>query len=444
MSAEKAPSALFQLAVRGSAFTTVGLAIEQGLRLGGNLILTRLLFPEAFGLMSLVSVVLTGLERLSEVGIRQSIIRSERDDADYLNTAWTLQILRGIALASLAMLAAGPVADFYGAPELAGLIAVAGLAAVAGGLASTRLFTLNRQLALGRQTAIEIGSQLCSLALMVVWALLDPSPTVWILVAGPLTGSVIRAVLTYIAVPGIRQRLRWEPRAAHSLLHFGKWLILTSAVSFLAMQGDRLLLGRLVSVEFLGIYSIAHFVSDAASQAVRRISQRVLYPAFGEIARNQPDALAAVYWRARRYLDLSILPAASVLAFAGGHLIEFLYDDRYIEAGWMLRILSVRIALSSILPPANMCLLALGNPRYNLVGNVARAAWVFVALPLGFEFAGMTGAVIAIAASDAARLPFLWWGLHRYGLLSLRRELLRLCWIPAAALLAGLGFSVDG
>src|SRR5882757_5806108 len=121
--ARPAPASLETRALRGSLWALAGHAGGQLLRLGGNLVLWRLLYAEAFGLMAIVNVFMQGLAMFSDVGIGPSIIQSDRgDDPDYLNTAWTIQALRGFALFAVAALAAVPVAHFYGEPELATLI----------------------------------------------------------------------------------------------------------------------------------------------------------------------------------------------------------------------------------------------------------------------------------------------------------------------------------
>jgi hypothetical protein len=80
----------------------------------GNLILTRLLFPEAFGLMALVQVFLSGLQMFSDIGIQTSVIRSKRgEDPAFLDTAWTVQVLRGGLLWLGCLGIAGPAAAFY-------------------------------------------------------------------------------------------------------------------------------------------------------------------------------------------------------------------------------------------------------------------------------------------------------------------------------------------
>ena len=87
--------------------------------LGNHLILTRLLFPELFGLMALVNTFIQGLILFSDIGIKPSIIRSPRgDDPTFFNTAWTLQVIRGFGLWIGCCLIAWPVSQFYDNEQL--------------------------------------------------------------------------------------------------------------------------------------------------------------------------------------------------------------------------------------------------------------------------------------------------------------------------------------
>src|SRR6056297_1059184 len=143
--------ALGARAIRGSMLTFIKFGGANALRLGSNLILTRLLFPEAFGLMALTQVFLTGLQMFSQFGINASVIRSERgDDPAFLHTAWTVQIVRGIGLWLICFAVAYPAAAFYGEPQLEQLLPAVGLTAAINGLASINMVTVNRKLLLGR------------------------------------------------------------------------------------------------------------------------------------------------------------------------------------------------------------------------------------------------------------------------------------------------------
>ena len=193
-------------ALRGTAFTFFGFGTQQFLRLLSNLVLTRLLFPEAFGLMALVMVVLTGLQMISDAGLNPSIVQSRRgDEPDFLNTAWSLQIGRGFLLWLLTLALALPLARFYDQPQLAALLPVAGFGMVIQGFQSMRLASANRHIALGRLTLMELGSQVIGIAVMVLLAWWLRS--VWALVIGTLIGTAIKTVLSHRMLPGHRDRL---------------------------------------------------------------------------------------------------------------------------------------------------------------------------------------------------------------------------------------------
>ena len=86
-------------ATRGTFISSGAFVLENLFRLVSNLILTRLLFPEDFGLMSLVMVVIAGLQMFADLGISASIVQDDRgDDRRFLDTAWTVQIGRGAVL----------------------------------------------------------------------------------------------------------------------------------------------------------------------------------------------------------------------------------------------------------------------------------------------------------------------------------------------------------
>ncbi len=128
--------------MRASIWTLGGYGGAQLLRFVGNLILTRLLFPEVFGLAALVSIFILGLFMFSDTGTGAAIIQSQHgDDPGFLNTCWSIQIVRGGSIWLVSCAIAGPVASFYGQPLLAQLLPVAGLNAVMNGFEATSMHT---------------------------------------------------------------------------------------------------------------------------------------------------------------------------------------------------------------------------------------------------------------------------------------------------------------
>ncbi len=272
---------LFTRALRGSAWIMLGYGGSQALRLGANLILTRLLFPEAFGLMAIVTVFLVGLTMFSDVGIGPSISQSKRgDDPDFLNTAWTIQVVRGFALWLVACAIAWPVSWFYGDSALAYLLPVAGIALAIGGFDPTRIETAHRHLLVGRLTVLDLISQSIGIVTMVVLALILQSVSA--LVLGNLVGVAARLLLTHFFLPGVPNRFRWEPGAASELIGFGKWIFASTIFGFLSAQGDRAVLGKFLTLSMLGVYNIGYFLASFPILLGYAVTGRVLIPIYRE------------------------------------------------------------------------------------------------------------------------------------------------------------------
>lgn len=386
-------------ALRSAALAFVRYGGAQALRLAGNLVLTRLLFAEAFGLMSLVAVLLQALQMFSDVGVRASIIRSGRgDDQPFLDTAWTVQVVRGVGQWLVACVCAVPFARFYGEPLLVQMVPVVGLSAVISGLGSTKQYTQDRDMRLGKLVVMELTSQACGTAMMVALALVWPS--VWSLVIGSMLTIILRTALSWLLLPGPMNRFRWEPEARAELFGFGRWVFVSTMLTFMSQSADRLIFGKLVSMEMLGVYSIGKMMASAPIEAVGQIGMSVIFPLFSRIVTSgQP--LRPVFKRARRPLLILSGWGLAALAACGASLIEVLYDDRYLDAGWVVQILAVS-AWFTVLCNVNVAaLLALGQSKWMAATTAVKTATMVVAIPVGAMLGDFRGAVLGIAIAEA-------------------------------------------
>jgi O-antigen/teichoic acid export membrane protein len=306
--ASPAGPSLHALVRRGAVWSMLAYGGSHVLRFGGNLVLTRLLFPEAFGLMALVNGLLQGLQLFSDFGVGPSIIQSARgDDPRFLNTAWTLQAIRGVCLWIVACAIALPFARFYGDPALAWILPLAGLAALIAGFHSTRLFSLQRHVDLARVSVIEVGSYAIGLVVMMVWAAIDHS--IAALVAGGIASSLAKLVLSHTALPGIPNRFQWDRTSLSSLLLFGRWIFFSTILTFLVGQSDRLVFGKLVPIAMLGVYNVGAMIATMPETALARLAQTVFFPAYSRVQNSSRD-LSAVFARARK--PLLVVAGASI------------------------------------------------------------------------------------------------------------------------------------
>ncbi|NJP11976.1 MAG: oligosaccharide flippase family protein [Leptolyngbyaceae cyanobacterium RU_5_1] len=406
------PPSLKRRVLHGSIWTLGGHAVGQVIRLGSNLILTRLLFPEAFGLMALVYTVISGLEMLSDTGVGQSIIQSKQgDDPKFLNTAWTVQAIRGVILWLVACLLAWPAATFYNEPMLLQLLPVVGLNTLMMGLLSTKWAFANRHLSLKRLTAIELGTQVLGIVVMITCAgsakLLNlPRDTaIWSLAIGALTSGLTKLILSHTYLPGQNNRFYWDQDALKEIQQFGRWIFVSTIMGFLVIQGNNLVIPKLLSIGFLGVYSVALNLSRITNEVVSMMGSRVLFPSYSELARDRPERLYPVLRRSRLVLNLFNLAVSLVFIFFGGAIVNFLYDDRYADAGWQLQLLSLGALVTLIGSSYTMVLLAQGRTLLMSIFIAILAGTQFAGMFAGYYFAGEHGVVMGIAASGWLAYP---------------------------------------
>jgi O-antigen/teichoic acid export membrane protein len=402
-------------ALRGTAWTIGGFGAQQMLRLASNLVLTRLLFPEAFGLMALVAVFMQGLQMFSDVGIGPSIIQDKRgDDPRFLHTAFTIQAIRGVCLMLIGCIGALPFAIFYGEAELRWLVLIAASTALIAGFNSTKLFTANRHLWLGRITIIDLAAQALGLVVMVAWAL--KSPSVWALAVGGVVASAAKMIASHVMIPGPGDRLHWDADAARSLFRFGRWIFLSTILTFAAMQLDRLIMGKLLDVRTLGIYSIALMLAISARQVVKQVGQRVLFPAIARMAESGSKRLSKGVFKARLSIVLPSTLGLLVLIVFGQPIVALLFDDRYVEAGWMLQILAAGVVASVVCSTYGAVLLARGDSYVVMLLLATQVALLATASVVGFAMYGVWGFVVGVALVEWLNYPVAAWVLWRRGL----------------------------
>lgn len=407
--------------LRGAGVSALGFGGAQILRFGSNLVLARLLFPEAFGLMALVTVLLVGVVMMSDAGIGQSVRQSPRgDDPVFLDTAFTMQVLRGMVLWAVIALLALPAAQFYRAPELALMLPVAGSTLLLASLEPMRAELAYRHLAIARVTVIDLVAQAAGVVTMI--ALAWATGSVWSLVAGMIVASASRTALLWLLMPGRSERLRWEGRAARELFRFGIWIFLSSAFGFLLSQGDKAIFGRFLAQGDLGIYNIAFFLASAPMLLASAMTGSLLLPAYRIAAEEGPSGVARLH-RLRFRLTGVVMAALALLALIGPWLIELLYDHRYAAAGPIL----VWIALMQMWPLIGLtydqAALAAGDSRSFFWVMALRALVQTAFFLTGLMLGGLQGALIGQALAALAVHPAIIWLARRHGVWDPRHDL---------------------
>ena len=415
--------ALESRALKGTFYVVAFYGIALTLRMVSSIILTKLFAPELFGLMTLLTTIIVGLTLFSHIGLEDSVIQNKRGDEEtFVNTAWTIQTLRGTGIWIVTVLLAWPFLRFYPEVHSIWLLPMLGFGCVIAGLSSPNLLTLSRHMGVGRLSVLELVSQFTLFAASALLAIYV-SRSVWALAFGRIIAEIVRTVFSYwLAGRGLRPRFVLDRSSVRSLISFGRWILIGTVLTFLANQSDRLILSKLTTLTMLGIYSIAFSLSDVPRQIILMFASKVGFPFIAKLAHKPRPEFRQVLMK---YRAMVLVVGAIMLTGTiclGDIFIRHVYDKRYHEASWMIAILAFGLWHTLLYSTITPAIMSLQKAHYNALANFFYFLTLCSLLPVGFHFYGMIGAVAAVAISDLPMYFVNVYASYRQGLGMLRQD----------------------
>ncbi len=367
--------------------------------MASGIILARLLSPEIFGMVGLPLAFLSILDGVTNTGVWQALIQRKNDLEPCLDSAWTLQVLRGLLLASVTFVSAPVAADFFGNPDLTLLFRVLAFTFLIRGVSSIAMVNLTRTMQFRRLTWFDqlsgIVSSLGKIALVLVMR------NVWALVWSSLFSACVRTGASYVFAPR-RHRFAWEATVVMTLLKFGKYIWGAGVAYYLITGGDRLVIGRIAGQEELGLYLFALTLAFIPAKYATNIISQVTFPAFSIIQGN-PERLRAAFQRVFFWTNLAILPFAGFLFVLGPDLIRWVYGEQWMGSLPLLRILlpaGIASAVSAVTFPV---LRAVNRPGLDFRMNLTYLVFAAGLIVPATKTWGVVGAAVVMSLGAVLR-----------------------------------------
>ena len=377
--------------------------IERLLDFAAVVVLARMLSPGDFGLVAVAASVVAIVEGVGAFGIDKALIRSRDDDRELYDSAWTLSVLRGLVSAAIM---AG-ISLLLSDDRIARVLLALAWAPVFTGFANPRFVTFERDLVYSRFAVLTLGAKVASVTatLAVAFAL----RSYWALVIGLLVNGFASMVLSY----GLRP---YMPRISfarfHALFAFGGWLTLTSTVTALSMETDRIIVGRLLGIPEAGLYDMTQRVGVLPTRELLSPLQRLLLPAFSQWIDDLPRLRRAVCESVNVLASLG-LPAGFGFALIAGDFVPLLLGPQWTPIVPLLMILVPYLGLRSTLSMTLPCVLALGDTRLLFRVSVVYALVHVPVFIAGTAIFGLPGAIWSIVAAGAFYIYLNVWMLKR-------------------------------
>gem|GEM_PF-809304 len=427
---------LREILLRDTNIVVISVVLTNVLRAGSTIILTRLLVPEVFGIAGLIASLQFTVALASDLGFQAFVVRHQDGDKKrFLDTVWTVSLIRSCLLAAVLIGLSQPLARFFDQPDLAPMIAASGLIFVIEGLASLTLLTALRNRMILRLSALELIALSAQIGASAVLAYLWGS--YWALLGGMMMGSALKTLLSYAMFRNPFRQIAFDRAYLRELWLFARYVTGSSIIFLLISQCDKLVLAKVMPLDHFGFYILAGNLAAAPLGFATAYASRVLYPAYSQAWRDGQKDLCGIFYGKRRMVSVAYAFAAGGIIGCAPLIIGILYDDRFAEAAFYLQILGIAPLFALASSAANETLTATGRISVTFEASCAKLVWLAAAGTAGFLALGVLGLVLAVGLMELPALFLKWIRMHYAGLLNLKEEL---CFVGGGAAGVGAGW----
>lgn len=365
----------------------------RGLGLVSTLVLVRLIQPADFGIIALASSCMQTIDGMLTLGTEEAVIRERAPDRDFYDTAFTLNLLRGLSVTLLVAALAFPAASFFADPRLGPVLLFVACLPVLDGCSNIGAVDFRRDFAFHKEFAIMVLPKLCGIvAAMTAAASLHSYVA---LLVGTAVTRLLRVVMSYVMHP---YRPTFSLASWRGLAGYSLWTWLLSLAMLLRDRSDSLLLGRLLNIASVGFYAVGDEIAALPTTELIEPLGRAAFSGFAA-SRQQGADVGRTYLRLIGSAALLTLPAGIGLSLIAAPLVALAFGPGWSPAVPVVRILSISFTVM-VFGHLSLLLLSAHALLGRLVGITLAGALVRIALlavlipPLG-----LAGAALAAAAA---------------------------------------------
>ena len=393
---------------KGAAWMVALRWSRKGLGFGHVLILAWIVGPEDFGLVAMAMPVYALFEVLGQFGFDAVLIQNQQADRRHYDTAWTLQLLRGVIIAGLLLAFAPAIAGLIGDPRLANIYYALAILAVADGCQNIGVVDFRKNMQFDKEYVFMFLPRIAMVATTIPIAFLV-LPNYWALVIGIIVARCFRSGLSYVMAP---YRPRLSLAVWREILNFSKWVLASSILEFVSRKADIFIIGRLAGAGAVGLYDLAREISQfATSELIIPVSRAVL-PGYAKLG-GEHGRLSWAYVNVLAVVLMLGLPLAAGIGLTGDLIIRVAFNERWLAAVPLVKVLAIYGVLASCVGSAHQLFVAIGRPNITTYLGLARVAVLLPLLVWGTFNFGPVGAAWALVADGVVRIFLNYGALYR-------------------------------
>jgi PST family polysaccharide transporter len=368
--------------------------VEVGGRVLVMLILARLLTPGAFGVASAGLLVASLGQTFTLLGVVPALVQRPVLTSNHIGSATVCTL--GMSLIGFVTIwfGADAVAAFFRMPELRDVTRAIALVFPLSALSRVPEALLMRDMAFRKLASIDMASFLIGYAAVGIGMALT-GWGLWSLVAAQLCQILLRTVLV-LAVSSQRWTLAFDFTATTELLNYGIGHTLAELGNVVALQGDNIVVGRVLGATPLGLYGRAYGLLAQPAALVGTVFDRVLFPAMSQVKDGETERLVRAQLRALAAIALVMIPGSLLLVLLAPELIRLLLGPRWLDVIVPFQVLSTSMLFRSSYKVCDSVARARGATYRRAVRQWIYAGLVVAGAGLG-SFWGLAGVSVGVA-----------------------------------------------
>ena len=374
-------------ATKWSTFTEIAAKLVTPIT---SMVLARLLTPDAFGVVTTLTMVITFAEIFTDAGFQKYLVQHEfsdsRDREESTNVAFWSNLVMSFFIWGIIAIFADPLAALVGNPGLGHVLIVACASIPIAAFSSIQMANYKRDLDFKTLFKVRIVSTLIPLCVTVPLAFWLRS--YWALIVGTITVHIVNAVLLTVYS-------KWKPRLFYSfarlkeMISFTVWSMIEAISIWLTHYVDVFIVGTMLSQYYLGLYKTSSAMVGQIMGLVTAITTPILFSALSRL-QNDENEFQRLFFRFQKSVGLLIIPLGMGIFMFKGLVTDIVLGDQWTEAAGFVGLWGLTSAITIILSHySSEVYRAKGKPKLSVLAQVLHIVvlWptILIAVRYGFE-----------------------------------------------------------
>lgn len=393
---------LGERAIHGGIWATFLNFIDRGLQSGRLILLAILLGPSEIGLYGISLLVISTADQLLNLNLKETLIQRGEEDIDsFLDTAWVINLSRGVGLAIIIILMSPTIADLFADPRVTPIVRVIALSLLLRGCFNPAVVYFRKDIEFQKEFVYKLSGSLPNFVVAVAAGYYLRS--VWALIFGILAGNALQLLASYVLID-YRPRWSFDSSKATQLMDIGKWLWATTIIGFLTLSFDDMFVGWYLGAASLGFYQVAFRLANAPASEVTSVISSVVLPMYSKLQEDR-ERLQIAFYSSMRLVMLIAVPMAIGIALVAKEFTLLIFGPEWSTMVPAMQIIAISSLIHAIIGMGGALFVAHGSPDWKFRVNAVRFGLILVTVWPLTELYGIAGVALSITIGLLGALP---------------------------------------